>query len=70
MFVRPAQVQRLHIHHVCLTCTGPEVQSRGPDPGGSLLLWFPDPHGERPLRDVQHAHQHVHPGPATKVAGL
>lgn len=40
--------------------TGAEVLPGGTDPRGTFLLQLPDPHRDRSLRDVQHAHQHLH----------
>lgn len=32
-----------------------------------MFLWFPDRHGEHPLRDVQPPHQHLHQGAQREV---
>lgn len=55
------------INIMSLFITGSEVQSRGAARGGSILLRVSDPHRECALRNVQHAHQHLHKGSEREV---
>lgn len=50
-----------------LFLTGAEVQSRGAAPRGSILLRVSNPYWECALRNVQHAHQHLHKGSEREV---